>query len=327
MRYQINPQAACWREGIFCVPKCVVEKSLKFADEIKLKILLCILNGAPAEASSLAQQLAVPEAEVQECLAFWQAEGILSDDVPAVTAATVPETPSPKEMETLPMATLTPRDIVALCAEDAALADLLRGAERVLAASLSNAMKSNLLNMVIYYGLPVPVVLTLLEYYKAERDNGKNMTTRTLQHLAREWAQEEINTLDAAAAKLAELNATQTLWSDVLALCALDFRKASTAQRKMLRRWMNDFSKEMIFFACNTMKKYTQESERSVKQVDNILKEWKRKGFTTPEEVKAQPPKEKKTAVQNSKGKLKGAPSFDIEKLKERAALNDDFDF
>ena len=324
MAYRINYSGSFWSDGVFCVPKKVAEKSLKFANETQLKVLLLLLDGTSPDAESLSKRLSRSASEIEECLEFWLGEGILiSDDFIAPEIKAPAEEPQKKILENLPMPSLSPRDIVALCAENSELANLLRGAEKVLSSSLSNSMKSNIINMVTYYGLPVPVVLTLLEYYKSERDNGKNITTRTLQNLAKEWAQEEVDSLEAASAKIEELSAVEELWADILSLCEFDFRKPTSAQKKMLIRWRCDFSREMIFFACNTMKKYTEESLRSLKQVDNILKEWKRKGLKTPEDVKSQPADSGK---KQKSDKLKTKPSFDVEKLKKRAELNDKFD-
>lgn len=330
MKGTVLPTGAVWSDGIVCVPSSVVTKSMKFANELQLKVLLLILseNGA-ADTAAVAERLSKPEAVIEECFAYWADEGVLSieDDsrpVPKVVkTAETAETAVKKVFETLPMPSLTPKDIVQICAEQPEIADLLRGAERILASSLSASMKSNLVNMITYYGLTVPVVLTLLEYYKAQRDAGKNMTMRTLQRMAKEWATEEVLTLEAASEKLQALECVDELWGDVLALCEFEFRKPTTVQQKMVGRWLDSFDKEMIFFACNTMKKYYEEEKRSLKAVDNILKEWQRKGFRTPDDVKKAPPKE---SPKKKDGKLKRAPSFDIEEIKKKALLNEDYD-
>lgn len=327
MKVTVLPTAAVWHDGIVCVPASVIQKSLKFANELQLKVLLLVLSeNSAAEAEALAERLAKPVAAIEECFAYWAEEGVLTIDGEA------PQPPQPvaaeeavvkKTFETLPMPNLTPKDIVQICAENPEIADLLRGSERILASALSASMKSNLVNMITYYGLTVPVVLTLLEYYKAQRDAGKNMTMRTLQSMAREWASEEVLTLDAASEKLQALESAEELWGDVLALCEFEYRKATSPQQKMLTRWLQGFDKEMIFFACNTMKKYNEEDKRSLKAVDNILKEWQRKGFRTPEDVKKAPKDEK---PKKKDGKLKRPPSFDIEEIKKKALLNEDFD-
>lgn len=327
MQYRVIPNGDMWNGGVFCVPKSVAEKSLKFASEHQIKALLYLLsqNGCTDE-TELAKVLSCSEQTAAECLDFWVYEGVLSKDGEAyVPEEKSEEAPPKKSVEALPIPNLTPRDIVNICADNPEIADLLRTAEKVLSSSLSNALKSNLVNMVNYYGLPVSVVVTLLEYYKAERDAGRSVTTRKLQLIAKEWAGEEVCTIEQASKKLLEITEVEKLWLKVLELCEFDYRQITSAQRKMLERWRADFDNEMIYFACNTMKKYTDEDKRSVKAVDAVLKTWKRKGLKTPDEVAAQPKSEEKTPS-GKKGKLKTKPSFDIEEIKKRSALNDDYD-
>jgi len=331
MKYHLVPGGTLWENGVFCVPVTVVKKHLKFAGEWQLKVLLLALseNGV-ADAEELASRLGKPLSAVEDCLEYWVEEGVLvrEGSEPEPSAAVEPpaaEEPPKRVLENLPMPNLAPKDIVRLCGEMPELMNLLQGAERVLASSLSASMKSNLVNMVTYYGLPVPVVLTLLEYYKSQRDKGKNMTTRTFQTMAKAWAEDGVTTLDDASRKLEELEGAEELWHDVITQCSFEFRKPTAAQQKMVARWHSEFSREMVLFACNTMMKYNEEEKRSLKLIDNILKEWKRKGFTTPDEVKAAPKDDGKKR-KSSDGKLRRKPSFDIEELKRKAALDDDYD-
>lgn len=328
MAYRIIPSGELWSGGVFCVPKSIADKSLKFASERQLKTLLYLLsNNGIAEVNDIAKLLSCSEGEAAECLDFWRFEGVLTKDGEAVKPDVEPETKKEEKkppLEALPMPSLTPRDIVQLCAENAELADLLRSAEVILASTLSMSLKSNIVNMVTYYGLPTSVVITLLEYYKSERDSGRNITTRKLQTIAKDWANEDVQTIEQASLKLLEISEVDALWLKVIELCEFDYRQLSSPQRKMLERWRADFENEMIFFACNTMKKYTDKEKQSIKAVDSILKEWKRKGLKTPDEVKNQPKTGEKPA--SGKGKLKSKPSYDLEEIKKRSELNDDFD-
>ncbi len=323
MSYRINNMSPYWEGGVFCVPKAVADGLMNFADEKKLKALLLILSDSgKVSVKELAKRLRISEEEAEEAVLFWVNEGLISDST-LKQVVEAEKTEIKKAYESLPMPSLTPKDIVKMCGENEELADLLHSSEKILSSSLSNAMKSNIINMATYYGLPVPVIVTLLEYYKSERDSGKSITTRTLQNMAKEWAEEGVDSLEAASAKLQELKDTKELWGEVLGRCEFDYRKPTTAQLKMLSRWQRDFDDEMISFACNTMKKYTDEEKRSVKVVDNILKEWKRKGFKTPDDVKAQP---KSDGKRKTDSKLKRKPSFDIEKIAKKAKLNDNYD-
>lgn len=325
MPWRIDNSSPLWSEGVFCVPLAVAQRLMNFADENKIKTLLLICsNSGLVDVKDIASKLKISESEAEENILFWANEGLLTDGKEQGAEQKDEEKEEKRRLDALPVPSYTPKDIVRVCSEQPEIADLLRASEEVLASSLSNAMKSNIINMVTYYGLPAPVIITLLQYYKSERDKGKSITTRTLQNMARDWANDEVYTLDAASEKLQELKSCDELWSNVLSLCEIDYRKPTSAQRKMINRWMNDFSNEMIAFACNTMKKYTKEEDKSLKAVDNILKEWKRKGFKTPDDVKAQPKKDKKG--KKGKEKLHAKPSFDIDEIAKKAKFNDDYD-
>ena len=325
MSWHINPVGEGWKDGIFAVPKSVADR-LKFPSEEQLKVLLFVLSDGKADVSALKSFLAYSEHTVLEALAFWENEGVLISDEPQDEIVRTETKSTVTRLEALPMPSLTGKDIVAICNDNPAIAQLLRSADKILSGNLSAVMKSNIVNMVTYYGLPVPVVVTLLEYYKTEREAGKNITTRTLQQLAKEWADDGVTTLEMASAKLQERTGSEDFWNEILALCEFEYKKPTSARLKMMSRWLSEYDKRLIYFACNTMKKYNEEDKRSLKIVDNILKDWKRRGFALPEDVKEQDERKDKKEAKPSSKKLRREPSFDVDELKRKAMLNDDFD-
>lgn len=322
MSYQILPNGDAWKNGVFCLPKSIMKK-IKFLDTVKLSVLALAVASDEIKPPVMASQLLLQVYEVEEALDYWVNEGVLVDTndikVEEVKAAAEPK----QALEKLPMPSLSPKDIVALSRENVEIKELLRNAQPILGSTIPQSMQSNLVNMVTYYGLTVPVVLTLLQYYKNERDKGKSITQHKLQMMAKEWAEAEIDTLEKASNRLQEMEDVKEMWSEVIAQCELDYIKPTSSQEKMMLRWKADFSKEMISFAINTMKKYNEEEKRSVKEVDNILKDWKRKGCTTPDEVKTYKKPEQKS---KSSDKLQVKPTFDIDKIAQDTLKNDDFD-
>lgn len=321
MSYQILPSGDAWKNGVFCLPKSIMKK-IKFLDIVKLSVLALAVASDEIKPPQMAADLRLEVYDVVEALDYWVNEGVLIDTSDIQVEEVKPAEPK-QSLEKLPMPSLSPKDIVALSRDNAEIKELLRNAQPILGTTIPQSMQSNLVNMVTYYGLSVPVVLTLLQYYKNERDKGKSITQHKLQIMAKEWADEEIDSLEKASNKLQQIEDIKELWSDVINQCELDYRKPTSAQQKMMLRWKADFSKEMISFAINTMKKYTDEENRSVKEVDNILKDWKRKGCTTPNDVKTYKKPEQKV---KSNGKLQVKPTFDINKIAQDTLNNDDFD-
>lgn len=322
MGYRIMPTSEAWAGGVFCLPKSVIKK-IKLIDSTKLSVLTVALGSDEIDEKAISLALKTDIDEVCEALDFWVSEGILTDGEQITVQADAEESVEVKQaFEKLPMPSLSPKDIVAMCRENSDLAELLRDGQRILGTTIPLSMQSNLINMVTYYGLTVPVVLTLLQYYKNERDKGKSFTTHRLQQMAREWAEEEITTLDKAMQKLQDIVDIQDIWSRTVELCEMEYRKPTSAQQKMLLRWKADFSMEMITFAINTMKKYNEKDKQSIKEVDNILKDWKRKGCTTPDDVKSyKKPEKKKT---DKKSAI--ASTYNLDEIMQDIVLNDNYD-
>lgn len=325
MSYQILPNGEAWANGVFCLPKSVMKK-IKFLDAIKLSVLTLAIASDEIKPPVMAAQLRIEVYEVEDALDYWVGEGILVDTEIIVPVQEEKPIEAKQSLEKLPMPSLSPKDIVALSRENSDIKELLRNAQPILGSTIPQAMQSNLVNMVTYYGLSVPVVLTLLQYYKNERDKGKAITPHKLQMMAKEWAELEIDNLDKASDKLQEMEDVKELWSWVIAQCEIDYRKPTATQEKMMLRWKTNFSNDMISYAINVMKKYAENEEsRSIKEVDNILKDWKRKGFTTPDDVKSYKKPEQKSKSKSGE-KLQVKPTFDIDKIAKDTLTNDDFD-
>ena len=82
-----------------------------------------------------------------------------------------------------------------MCRDSQQLTMLLRTAQEVLGKTLSHANQEMILNMVTYYGLPEEVVLTILSYYKSEKEKGRAIGAAYISAMAKNWADEGITTL------------------------------------------------------------------------------------------------------------------------------------
>ena len=76
MHYQID--LGPWG-GIFAVPTCVVDKHLKLASGLALKVLLLLLRTQiPLSAEEIATRLGQSQGDVRDALAYWEQAGLLS---------------------------------------------------------------------------------------------------------------------------------------------------------------------------------------------------------------------------------------------------------
>lgn len=349
--YQIMPIGSVWQDGAFCVPQRIATRYIKLASEYQLKALMIILSkNGKASSKEIAKILGCTESDADDFLDFWVEEGVLSKDgvaveiepIEAQTTAAEPQTdakpekPQPektqikieqaKKMQTMPIPVLSPKDIVAACRESKELTELMRNAQEVLGKTLSHAEQELIINMVTYYGLPYEIVLTILHYYKTQKERGKAVGTGYIGAMAKNWSEDGITTLDAADERLQSLEKSDKLWTDIVALAGIRHKSPTMKQREMINRWTEEFSLEMIEIACNVMRENAEKP--TLKYVDGVLKNWHKKGIKTPDDVIADNEKHTNSNKKDSKksNRLSSTPNFDIDEIAKKAMFDDNFD-
>lgn len=327
MDYRVMPFGNVWSNGIFNVPNDLADKYLKLASEYQLKALLYILrNGGQASSSMIAKTLGQTASDIDDLLEFWVEENIIAVD--GQNAAVHPKTEDkPKEQEkkkvireTLSAPRLTPKDIVAFSREDENIRFLLSEAQSVLGRTISHAEQEMLVNMVHYYGLRAEVILMILEFYRSEKAQGKSIGISYVNSMAKNWAEEGINSIADAEIKLQDIARSDRLWNEIVAITGIRHRRPTARQREMVDAWFKDFNIEMITLAADIMKENI--SEPSLAYINKILKEWKKKDISSPAQVQAEQEAFAKSKTEKNADKLKGKPSYDLEKIKKEAMEN-----
>ena len=104
-------------------------------------------------------------------------------------------------------------------------------------------MTSLLLTITDDYGLPVEVTVMLLHYAKEVGKTG----TAYIDSVARDWAESNIFTLEAAERKLQDLSQRRLAWGMVEAAAGLPKRSPSKKEEEAAFRWVYQwgFSREM----------------------------------------------------------------------------------
>ena len=342
MEYSIAPFGPVWSDGVFNVPAAVADKYIKLASEYQLKALLIILSSnGKSSSAQIAKKLGLTSADVCELMEFWIAEGVVGANGEAAREAvySAPEKPESGEPEKkakpkteISAPTLTPKDIVAAVRGNAEIGELLNEAQSVLGRTISHSEEEMMVNMVNFYGLRPEVVLMILEYCKTlkEKDGSRTIGAAYILKIAQNWMDEGVVTLDDAEEKLKELEKSDREWSEIAALAGIAHKRPTVRQREMIRRWRGDFSIEMISLAIDRMKENTDSP--SLGYVDKVLKNWKKKGISTPldeardtEEFRKS--REKQTEPQRKTGEISRKPTYDIEKIKRDAMNNTDIKY
>lgn len=327
MNYQVIPVGEMWQNGSFCIPTKVVTDHIRFASEYQIKALLIVLSSnGTADSKAVAKALACTENDVDEFLSYWVEEGVLSRDgevvAPAPKIDTPPEPKVEKKIEALPVPKLTSKDIIDMCRNDRELEYLLRNAEEVLGRLLSHVERELIINMTTYYGLPADVVLVILQYYKGEKERGRAIGNAYISAMAKNWAEQGITTLEAADERLHELESSDRLWGEIVAMSGIHHKSPTQKQRDMIKSWHNDFSIEMIGLACDAMKENAQKP--SLKYIDGILKNWKKNNITTPDDVEADNDRHNQQKASTKEEKID--KTYDIDDIEKKAMFNDNYD-
>lgn len=333
MDYRISPFANIWQDGIFNVPVALVDKYLKMTSEYQLKALLLVLrNNGQATSAQIAKALGQTSDGVDELLEFWIDEGVLcadngtvrNTDSPAQIKKSEPAPEKPKPVkETISAPRLSPKDVVSILRDDEGLRFLLTEAQSVLGRTISHSEQEMMINMVNYYGLNPEIVLMILEFYRAQKLKGKSIGISHVNSMAKAWAEEGIDTIAQAEEKLKEIERTDRLWNEIVAMTGISHKRPTVNQRKMVSQWFEDFDITMISLACDIMKENT--SEPKLTYINAVLKNWKSQGIKTPADAANQQEQKQQSKNKGSNdGKLKSKPSYDLEKIKRDAMNNTD---
>lgn len=329
MDYSVMPFAAVWKNGIFNLPTDIVDKYLKMASEYQLKALLYIIrHEGRADSASVAKALGQTVGDIESIMEFWLSEGVVVADGCEIAPSPAPvmEPAEEKAEKTVPKhemlaaPRLSPKDVAAFAAADQSISFLLSDAQRVLGRTISHAEQEMLVNMVQYYGLKVEVILMILEFYRSEKQRGKAIGISYVNAMAKNWADEGINSITDAETKLQDIARSDRLWNEIVAITGIRHRRPTAKQREMVDNWFKDFDVAMITLAADIMKENTPEP--SLAYVNKILKQWKKKNITSPAQVKAEQEAFEKSKSDKKSDKLKRKPTYDMDEYKRFARNN-----
>lgn len=328
MNYQIAPFGSIWSNGIFNVPADLVDKYLKIASEYQLKALLFILrNGGQASSSQIAKALGQTAGDIDDLLELWTEEGILSADGQAVVLKTEmkpiePKTEKKVVKESLSAPRLTPADIINAQRDSSDIAFLLTEAQVILGRTISHAEQEMLVNMVNYYGLKAEVIMMILEFYRSEKERGKSIGISYVNAMAKNWAEEGIDSVADAEAKLQDIAKSDRLWNEIIAITGIRHKRPTAKQREMIKEWFSDFDITMITLAADIMKENIPEPKLAY--MNTIIKKWRKSGITSPSQVKAEQEAYAKSKSEKKDDRLQSKPTYDLDEYARFAMNNTD---
>ena len=323
MDFMINPTK--WNKS-FAVPSEVVDDYIKLAGSVQIKVLLWMMRHSAEDKSidELSSAIGVSAPDCIDALNFWKETGILVSSDSEIKAEVVApsekpvikkETPKVNNTKILPEIEAvkpTVEQIVARGGESEEIRFLFQEAQMRLGKTIGHDGQAVLLMMHDAYGLPVEVIVTIIEYCVSV---GKTSTSY-IAKIGKDWGEREIDTLEKADEVINELKASDEMWGEFRIRTGISTPRPTSAQMKYLNRWKNEFkfSMEMILLAYEGTANNIQ--KMSFPYMDKILKNWFEEGLKTPHEV-AKVKQERLSVVSPVKtvNKPKKQSSYDIDEV------------
>ena len=333
MSVKINLGA--WR-SVFAVPSKIVDEGLKFADGVKLKVLLYVLRNADSELNvdAVSKATGVNVTDIPEALDYWVNMEILQKDEGVYAPVNSTEEIKPtqnsnneiKTVETIskdvdeqkqrfivtkpqkPDYVFTSQRL----AVDNDLKILVGEAQTMLGKTLSNSDIATLLMLKDTCGLRLDVILMLIQYCVGI-DKG-NM--RTVEKIGIQWADDGINSVEAADNRIAQAAHSNKCFSIVSSVFGM--KNVGSPTKKQLEystKWVGEwkFSAPMLREAYERC--VDSKGELKFNYIDGILKKWEALGIKNLNDLK-------ESEAAKKPQPLKQKSSYDINELEKIDTLD-----
>lgn len=261
-----------WR-SVFAIPTSVVDKHMKHASCEELKVLLWILKntGNNFSVKDIANELDVDEAVAKNALSFWNKSNLLSLDRNLIESAENSETfQSHKRFKFEALDNEYVNNRIKTSSE---LNFLMQEAKLILGRTISAKDKSLFVNLHDNGGLPIDVIVMLLQY--AVNIDKKNM--RFIEKLGISWIEEDIDNLQKAEEKIEKLNKNNKLWLKFEKLVGLEHHNPSNRELEIINKWYNDWNIEEILLKNAFAKCINLKGKFVLAFMDSILNGFKNK--------------------------------------------------
>ncbi len=182
----------------------------------------------------------------------------------------------------------TERDVLHTMDTDGDFRSLYGEVQRRLGRSLTTEELKILLSFVNYLGLPTDVICVLVSYCQDRaklRGSNRNPSLRTIEKEAYAWAEQGIDTLEAAAAFIHRQNVFSSRLAALMRQLQIHGRALTAAEEKYARSWLSmGLEEELIVMAYE--KTCLNTGGLNWAYMNKILSRWKDAGYRTAEDVR-----------------------------------------
>lgn len=324
MEFSINPQKMFGLS--FSVPAEVTDKHLKLAGAAQIKVLLWLLRHAAENPTmdELCKALNMKNADATDAMQYWVECGIVLQNGQAPAAEEKPAYSAPAKesapIEVKPEITYTrptSEQVLKRTKESAEIQFMFFEAQKKLGKTIGYDAQSTLLMIHDFYGLPVEVLLMLIEYCVSIGKNSLNYISKA----AKTWSEKEIDSIEKADEQIHLLRRCDSTWKRLCELTGISTPRPTASQSSYLSHWTNElkFDIDMIYLAYEEMANHTDKI--SFPYINKVLENWHDLGIATGtqvEEAKQQRTAEKQKTAPRKKTSGYEA-SYDIDEFDRKS--------
>ncbi len=298
--------------SVFAVPSCVADEYIKIANGEHIKVLLYMLKNSEKSLSAevIASAVGVTADTVEEAFIFWANVGVIENiggeitpkprEISSGLASTV-ENKSSARVKLASDIQFPPREIARTVNNDDAFRCLCSTYERLAGRPTKHSERNTLMVITDEIGLPSEVALMLVEYcFSIDKSTPAYMKT-----VALDWMECGIDSIAKAEERISVLTVRNTFEARLRNKFRMN-SAFSKKQKDTIAEWAEaGFSDELIDEAYE--RTLNSAGKLSFPYMDAILRSWKDKGITTPEQIT------------NDKPANDTSSSFDVNELEQSA--------
>ena len=272
MEYNINPAAL---GSVFMLPCDVVDKHIKLASAVQLKVILFFMRNAALGGLSLekiSEAINAPLVDVKDAMSYWTAAGVLLASGSTATAV------SEEKQKNAKIAAKPTRDeVIKRGGESEEIAYLLREAQMKFGTLLKPNEMSTLVWLYDHEGMKPSVILLLIEFAKSQ----DRLSAGYIERTALSWVKDGVETISQAEQKICDINAANSAWGIVSRAFSIDKRRPSETELKtaftIVETW--NFKPDMLRLAYDKCVDST--SKFSLNYTKKILEGFYKQGIKT----------------------------------------------
>ena len=324
MEYRIN--LGCWN-SVFAVPCEIVDKYLNTLDGIQIKVLFYALRhgGELFNTQELSDSIGISLEETSGALETLCNMGLLfSQDSQSISSKIGDEKNTNSEVISHKKVVVS--EVKYQRPNAGYIAERIKGsqdiyymmqeAQEILSRPLSTSDSAILLTLHDNDGLPIDVIVMLLQY--AASVGKTNM--KYISKAGQSWAEEGIDNLEKAEKKIESLNHKNMIWKRFESLIGIEHRAPTATESEAVIRWFDTWKFDDTMVREAYERCVNMNGRYVLKYMDSIIKRWHNQGIVSIEQAIAENSKKhsrtRKSETQNSN------VSYNIEEYENYNILN-----